>query len=593
MEGTLPNHVSSELNLLELSDATGPIGALNGPIPSALCRAARLRILIITNHQMEGVIPPFARPLSLLALYKNRFKVLADAPLENDASKTAILVHDNLLSCYLPWCGNATARTSLSAVGNRLLHPKDEFPSWVSKPEHDPLFWVSGHEGMSLVKKISGAVCFFMLVVALKLRCSKLLRALSEWQVGQVTHLWLVKASSHLVACMVKESLFRLIFLMLLLFWDLYACPQTLAMASACLRSSALIRTLVLLCWYNLSFHSPAVTHLLMGSEIDTKQWTAKRLRKMLLLWLLWCVLTVVLSTVAMLFQVSKSIPGFLQVRRNLSSVFQACIGVIHGLVGKVVPYLAGKVALATWQKHVFTTGSNLIMNCLIPVVVILYLDAACLGRWVTLWMPCRSNRQLFEHNAKFWNELGMHVYLRVLRSSDICDPHYSWSSTFLSRCMDVSLLRLQEIWLAKFVMTGLVMPGFTLMTGYLPKQSGKIVSFLATCAAYAIMSSGHLPLMMPVLLLALLGEGLVARVAWTEKGLKAAGVQSIAAPAVKMTRLLSLMVHLASAAGHLRIVAMTGACFVMADGIGIRNSRLGIIHSRPECAEIARFLRL
>ena len=30
-----------------------------------------------------------------------------------------------------PMCGNAAAKTSLAAIGNRLRYPKGEFPAWV------------------------------------------------------------------------------------------------------------------------------------------------------------------------------------------------------------------------------------------------------------------------------------------------------------------------------------------------------------------------------------------------------------------------------------------------------------------------------
>ena len=73
------------------------------------------------------------------------------------------------------------------------------------------------------------------------------------------------------------------------------------------------------------------------------------------------------------------------------------------------------------------------------------------------------------------------------------------------------------------------------------------------------------------MLLLACLAEGLVARVAWAEGRLKAVHVQNDAAPALKMTRLLSLIVHVASAAGDRRTLAMAGAyvfVLVLASGI-------------------------
>ena len=61
-------------------------------------------------------------------------KVIPDLHLVDNASTTAILLHDNFLSCYVPWCGNAHARTSVIAIGNRLRRPKKgKFPAWMSR----------------------------------------------------------------------------------------------------------------------------------------------------------------------------------------------------------------------------------------------------------------------------------------------------------------------------------------------------------------------------------------------------------------------------------------------------------------------------
>ena len=100
---------------------------------------------------MEGVIPSFASSnLEILALHKNRFKVIPDIHFKNDASKTLILLHNNLLSCSVPSCGNAVANRSIVAIGNQLRYPKGSFPAWVSKREQDTLLWVSGSEGLHL-----------------------------------------------------------------------------------------------------------------------------------------------------------------------------------------------------------------------------------------------------------------------------------------------------------------------------------------------------------------------------------------------------------------------------------------------------------
>ena len=370
---------------------------LYGPLPSALCRASGLGIVAVASQRLEGGIPSFTSTLSRFALHKNRFRVLPDLHLKDNAATTAILLHDNLLSCQVPWCRNSTAGISGIAIGNRLLHPKGEFPKWVSKYEHDPLFWVSGNEGMSLLLRISGAVGFFLLATGVTLDGAAWLRMTSSWQIGSTAHLRILQASSHLASCLVKASLVALVFLMLLLFWELYTCPQTLAIASACLRSSALVRAMVFLCWCTLSFHSQAVEHLTMQGKNRKKQWTAKMLRNRLLVWLLWCVLTVLFSTVGILYQVCQSIPGFLPAKKIRSLVFKACTGTIQGLVSKfIVPSIASR---ATPQKYVFTTASNLIMNCLIPSLIIVYLDT---GSYQSRFLGRGCDEALFSEKRGF-----------------------------------------------------------------------------------------------------------------------------------------------------------------------------------------------
>ena len=88
--------------------------------------------------------------------------------------------------------------------------------------------------------------------------------------------------------------------------------------------------------------------------EDQNEKWIAKTWRTRLLLRLLWCVLTAVLSTLAILYQVGKSVPDSLQAGKGkiLSLGLRACIGAAQGFLGSlVVPHVAGKV---TRQKHVF-----------------------------------------------------------------------------------------------------------------------------------------------------------------------------------------------------------------------------------------------
>ena len=227
---------------------------------------------------MYGSIPSFTSTLSLLALHNNRLKVLSDFHIVDAASRTTILLHNNLLSCYVPACGNVAVKTSIIAIGNRFRYPKGKFPPWVLEHERDPLLWISGTEGMSLVQKISGAAGLFMFVVVAKLGRAKLMTAMSEWQSGPPTHLWVVKASSQVHNRMAMDSPLAAVLIVLLLSktWDIYVCPQTLATLSAGSQSSTLIRTLVFLWWCKLSFHSLAVEHLTMEDEKHKKKWPAQ-----------------------------------------------------------------------------------------------------------------------------------------------------------------------------------------------------------------------------------------------------------------------------------------------------------------------------
>ena len=93
-------------------------------------------------------------------------------------------------------------------------------------------------------------------------------------------------------------------------------------------------------------------------------------------------------------------------------------------------------------------------------------------------------------------------------------------------------------------------MPGAALMRNSLRTQSTSVLSSFVIYMAYALVSAGHLPLMMPMLLLAFLADALVARVAWAEGRLEAVHCQNIASPVVRITRLFSVALHMTSAAG-------------------------------------------
>ena len=425
---------------------------------------------------MDGNIPPFTSTLSLLALQNNHLKVLSDIHMTDNMSMTTILLHNNLLSCYLPMCGNATVTTSITAIGNRLRYPKGQFPAWVREYEHDPLLWVSGTDGMSLVQRITGAVGLFIFVVVSRLGRAQLLRAMSEWQIGPGPHLWLVKASSHLHASMMKDSSLAGVFIMLLLSWDLYVCPADTSNDERLLTEQhshpdlgvlVLVQSLCPFFGCGTLNNGGREAEGREGEEVDAG-YVEKTIAGV----------SPMVCIDAVSFNICYLLSGG-QVHPRLSSGWK------NSVVGPESlhwghPWIGGQLHCSlsrqqmSWQKQVFTTVSSLLLSCVIPAAVIIYLDAGCLGRWVSLWKPCRSNSLLFQRRLtctqeneqdcalglEHWLYVPWDVDIMILRPSDICQPRYSLSSTSMSRCIHISLLRLQEIWLTKFITTGLVMPG-------------------------------------------------------------------------------------------------------------------------------------
>ena len=127
-----------------ISGQPGQIASLRGPLPRSLARAGLLKDLTASWHTLEGVIPQFAAAtLRLLSLQSNKLKLMSEAEFEN---KSKVFVHNNLLSCHLPLCGNTTVKLSLSGLGNQLSSPrtKPEIPVWLSPNDRDKLFWVTG-----------------------------------------------------------------------------------------------------------------------------------------------------------------------------------------------------------------------------------------------------------------------------------------------------------------------------------------------------------------------------------------------------------------------------------------------------------------
>ena len=177
---------------------------------------------------------------------------------------------------------------------------------------------------LSKSKRLSISICPKLFLGV----CPRWLATMCTWHLGTGYHLQFVLACSHFLSSIAREALLRVHFLMLLLFWDFYHCPSSLAVASACLRYGTLTQFLVHSLWGYLCFHSVLPHTLLM---LDQRRTVAARgfLKSLLLFSQFFC-LVVLFSTLSILDQTSKSVPNFLGVGGKWLLPLSACIGVIQ-----------------------------------------------------------------------------------------------------------------------------------------------------------------------------------------------------------------------------------------------------------------------
>ena len=100
-----------------------------------------------------------------------------------------------------------------------------------------------------------------------------------------------------------------------------------------------------------------------------------------------------------------------------------------------------------------------------------------------------------------------------------------------MSHCVEVTLLRLQTMWVSKLITSGLLIPaGCILAEKGACDDSGKVISKLTILLAYALIASGHLPIVILLIPFAVLGETLLAMTSWSTGTLKVSSDDDIAA---------------------------------------------------------------
>ena len=131
----------------------------------------------------------------------------------------------------------------------------------------------------------------------------------------------------------------------------------------------------------------------------------------------------------------------------------------------------------------------------------------ACLGEYDTD-NPCEQYRVMHTGDTV----ANAVIVVELLSRKEICDPRAAVARTSMARCGELALLRLQDIWLAKFITSGIACPALEILRGT-KVTSAQLVGRLTVILAFAIITCGHLPLMMLMLLLVMFSHALTVAV--------------------------------------------------------------------------------
>ena len=132
---------------------------------------------------------------------------------------------------------------------------------------------------------------------------------------------------------------------------------------------------------------------------------------------------------------------------------------------------------------------------------------------------------------------------MKALQASDICS--LGQSSLSLSICASTALLRLQDVWLSKFVSSALAVPAAKVMSSRYITDSSEVVGHFAMLFAFAVMTSGHLPLVMPLLYVSALSQTVLAAISWAKSSMQHQRSPRLSCPQRERDRLGGRFVYL------------------------------------------------
>ena len=139
----------------------------------------------------------------------------------------------------------------------------------------------------------------------------------------------------------------------------------------------------------------------------------------------------------------------------------------------------------------------------------IVYFDHGCLGYWTAFWRPCLSHQGQLQFHLV--DTLPTSQYpTTILHESEVCAAR---KGTSFATCLNAMLLNLYDMLLGKLITSGLIVPSLFLFAQQFPKRPSDILLRLELHLQLALLASGPLPLLGPLLCIATLNEALIAAV--------------------------------------------------------------------------------
>ena len=207
-------------------------------------------------------------------------------------------------------------------------------------------------------------------------------------------------------------------------------------------------------------------------------------------------------------------------------------------------------------------------VGCVIPALVIVYLDGACLEQWVAFWGPCSP-----KHRAQFSYSFscpGTHPWcpshishasardVVAFASRDLCRPQRQSS---VSRCTTLALLRLQDMWLSKWLVTGLLVPAGQMIFDNPEIDPVKVSQHINHIVGFAVLISGSLPMLVLVLLIAIFSTIVCVAASWVKGDLLRVKSSSMVGTGSGLVEIVSVVSHLAFAYGSLLASSTATGC--------------------------------